>query len=82
VVFDAQAGGIVDPPRAGRRSGPADKPLSQARAAMSGRAAAPTGSPVLDEMFEVVLLARNPDGSTSVGLRWPTGGDVRVIWPT
>ena len=50
--------------------------------APAGRAAAPTGLPVLGEMFEVVLLARNADGSTSVGLRSATSGEVRITWPS
>jgi hypothetical protein len=49
---------------------------------VTARPSAPTGVPVLGEMFEVVLLARNPDGSTSIGLRSPTSGEVRVTWPS
>jgi hypothetical protein len=57
------------------------RPRRRARAVTGGRVA-PTGLPVLGEMFEVVLLARNPDGSTSVGLRSATSGEVRVTWPS
>jgi hypothetical protein len=57
------------------------KPRRRARA-VTGRPAAPTSLPVLGEMFEVVLLARNPDGSTSIGLRSPTSGEVRITWPS
>jgi hypothetical protein len=57
------------------------RPRRRARA-VTGEPAAPAGIPVLGDVFEVVLLARNPDGSTSVGLRSPTSGEVRVTWPT
>jgi hypothetical protein len=57
------------------------RPRRRARA-VTARPSTPTGLPVLGEMFEVVLLARNPDGSTSIGLRSPTSGEVRVTWPS
>jgi hypothetical protein len=67
----AVTAGTATGPRPRRRAG-----------ATAGEAAAPTALPVLGEMFEVVLLARNPDGSTSVGLRSATSGEVRVTWPS
>jgi hypothetical protein len=48
----------------------------------AGRVTASSKLPALAEAFEVVLLARNPDGSTSVGLHTATTGEARVTWPT
>jgi hypothetical protein len=57
------------------------RPRTRARNTTS-RQTAPSKLPALGDRFEVVLLARNPDGSTSVGLRSATTGEVRVTWPT
>jgi hypothetical protein len=38
--------------------------------------------PGLGEVFEVVLLVRNSDGSTTVGLRSAASGDVQLTWPS
>jgi hypothetical protein len=64
-------------------AGTGARPRPRKRAGTTAsRATAPSRLPALDEIFEVVLLARNPDGSTSVGLRSATNGEVRVTWPT
>jgi hypothetical protein len=64
-------------------AGTAPQPRPPKRAGTTARrATAPSRLPALGETFEVVLLARNPDGSTSVGLRSATNGEIRVTWPT
>jgi hypothetical protein len=38
--------------------------------------------PGLGELFEVVLLVRSSDGSTTVGLRSAASGEVQLTWPS
>ncbi len=54
----------------------------RARAATAGEAETHTRLPALGEPFEVVLLARNPDGSTTVGLRSAISGEIQMTWPS
>ncbi len=85
---DATPAGGVPPAGTEVTPAPAATPIRPRRrrrprgATAPGEARTSTHLPALGEAFEVVLLARNPDGSTTVGLRSATSGEIRTTWPS